>query len=115
MDALRKEIDVLKPKVKKTLMSNQGIDTTKKRILMIHLLRSLGLEYHFKEEIDETLKEGFEKIKEMMADEEDLYTVSIIFWVFRSYGHNISSGKRVSGFSSLSLFVQVFVISSLYV
>lgn len=95
MDALRKEIDVLKPKVKNTLMSYQGIDSTKKRILMIYLLRSLGLAYHFEEEIYETLEEGFENIEEMMAGEEDLYTVSIIFWVFRSYGHNISSGKGV--------------------
>ena len=31
-----------------------------------------------------------------MADEEDLYTVSIIFWVFRTYSHYISSGKEVS-------------------
>lgn len=77
-------------------MSSQGIDSTKKRILMIYLLRSLGLAYHLEEEIYEILEEGLEKIEEMMAGEDDLYTVSIIFWVFRSYGHNISSGKRVS-------------------
>ncbi|KAG7632986.1 Terpene synthase N-terminal domain [Arabidopsis suecica] len=91
MDAIRIEIDALKPKVKNILMSFQGIDSTKKRILMIYMLISLGLACQFEEEIYETLKEGFGKIEEMMANEEDLYTVSIIFWVFRRYGHYISS------------------------
>ncbi|KAF3485392.1 hypothetical protein F2Q69_00057101 [Brassica cretica] len=91
IDALRKEIDVLKPKVKKALMSYQGIDSAKKRVLMIYLLVSLGLAHHFEDEIDETLKEGFEKKEEMIEGENDLYTVSIIFWVFRRYGHHISS------------------------
>ncbi|KAF2533714.1 hypothetical protein F2Q70_00032829 [Brassica cretica] len=91
MDALRKEIDVIKPKVKNALMSSQGIDSAKKRILMIYLLVSLGLAHHFEDEIDETLKESFEKKEEMMEGENDLYTVSTIFWVFRRYGHHISS------------------------
>uniref|UniRef100_A0A0D3DF51 Uncharacterized protein n=1 Tax=Brassica oleracea var. oleracea TaxID=109376 RepID=A0A0D3DF51_BRAOL len=91
MDALRKEIDVIKPKVKNALVSSQGIDSAKKRILMIYLLVSLGLAHHFEDEIDETLKESFEKKEEMMEGENDLYTVSIIFWVFRRYGHHISS------------------------
>lgn len=63
---------------------------------MIYLLVSLGLAYHFEEDIYETLKEGFENIEETMDGEEDLYTVSVIFWVFRRYGHHISSGKGVS-------------------
>lgn len=96
MDALTKEMDVLSPKVKNKLMSFQGSDSTKKRILMIYVLVSLGLAHHFKDEINETLQEGFEKIEEMMDGEDDLYTVSIIFWVLRRYGHNISSGKEVS-------------------
>ncbi|KAJ4880982.1 Terpenoid cyclases/Protein prenyltransferases superfamily protein [Raphanus sativus] len=87
MDALKKEIHTLKPKVKNTFMSSQGAE----RILMIYLLVSLGLAYHFEDEIHDTLKESFTKIEEMMDSEEDLYTVSIIFWVFRTYGHYISS------------------------
>ena len=96
MDALRKEMDALNPKVKNMLMSSQGTNSTKKRVLMIYLLVNLGLAYHFEDEIYETLQESFQKIEEMMDGEDDLYTVSIIFWVFRRYGHNISSGKEVS-------------------
>ncbi|KAG2318422.1 hypothetical protein Bca52824_011635 [Brassica carinata] len=81
------EIDTVKPKVKNTFMSSQGIE----RILMIYLLVNLGLAYHFEDEIHDTLKESFTKIEEMMDNDEDLHTVSIIFWVFRTYGHYISS------------------------
>ncbi|CAL9226170.1 unnamed protein product [Arabidopsis halleri] len=91
MDALKKEIDALKPKVKNTFMSSQGSDSTKKKVLMIYLFVSLGIAHHFEEEIYGTLNEGFKNIEKMMAGEEDLYTISIIFWVFRRYGHYISS------------------------
>ncbi|KAF8115069.1 hypothetical protein N665_0030s0110 [Sinapis alba] len=87
MDALKREIHTLKPKVKNKFMSSRGNES----ILMIYLLVSLGLAYHFEDEIYDTLKENFTKIEEMMDNEEDLYTVSIIFWVFRTYGHYISS------------------------
>ena len=63
---------------------------------MIYLLVSLGLAYHFEEEIYETLKMSFENIDKMMDGEDDLYTVSIIFWVFRRHGYHISYGKGVS-------------------
>ncbi|CAA0395900.1 unnamed protein product [Arabidopsis thaliana] len=91
MDALRQEIDKIIPNVKKELMSSQGIESTKKKILMVYLLVSLGLAYHFEDEIEECLKEGFETIEEMMAGEDNLYTISIIFWVLRTYGHHMSS------------------------
>ena len=94
MDALRREMDTLKPNVRKTLMSSQAINSMKKRILMIYLLVSLGLVYHFENEIEESLKEGFQKIEEMMAGTDDLYTTSIIFWVFRTYGRHISTCKH---------------------
>ncbi|KAL0799335.1 hypothetical protein Bca101_054510 [Brassica carinata] len=87
MDALKREIDTLKPKVRNMFISSQGTE----RILMIYLLVSLGLAYHFEDEIYDTLNESFKKIEEMLDNDEDLYTVSIIFWVFRTYGHYISS------------------------
>ena len=90
MDALGREIEALKPQVRNMFMSSKDI---KKKILFIYLLVTLGLAYHFEDEIVETLKDGFQKIEEIMSDEDDLYAVSIIFYVFRTYGHNISSGK----------------------
>lgn len=95
MDALRREIEALKPEVVKMLMSPKSVDAVKKRILMIYLLVSLGLGYHFEDEIEEILRGDFEKIDEMMAGEDDLYTVSTIFWVFRTYGYGMSSGNVI--------------------
>ncbi|KAG7627003.1 unnamed protein product [Arabidopsis thaliana] len=91
MDVLEREIEALKPNVREMLMSSKGYDSVKKRSLMIYLLVSLGLAYHFEEEIEKSLKDGFEKIDEIIAGEDDLYTISTIFWVFRTYGYNMSS------------------------
>ncbi|CAN7140145.1 unnamed protein product [Brassica rapa subsp. narinosa] len=89
--SVKRYIEALKPNVGKMFMSPKGDDSVKKRILSIYLLVSLGLAYHFEDEIEESVRDAFEKIDEMMAGEEDLYTVSTIFWVFRTYGYNISS------------------------
>lgn len=95
MNELGREIETLKPKVREILMSHsQGIDKSKTRILFIYLLVSLGLAYLFEDEIDKILEHDFQKVDDMMIDEDDLYKVSIIFWVFRTYGHNMSSGKE---------------------
>ena len=90
MDALGREIEVLKPQVRNMFISSKGI---KKKIIFTYLLVTLGVAYHFEDEIMETLKDGFQRIEEMMAGEDDLYTVSVLFYVFRTYGYNISSGK----------------------
>jgi len=76
MDALEREIEALKPKVRDMLISSES---SKKKILFLYLLVSLGLAYHFEDEIKESLEDGLQKIEEMMASEDDLCTVSIIF------------------------------------
>ncbi|KAF8116643.1 hypothetical protein N665_0015s0020 [Sinapis alba] len=91
MDSIGREIEALKPKVEDIFLSSSEVDSTKKNILFIYLLVSLGLAYHFEAEIEENLNEGFTKFEEMLSGEDDLYTVSIIFWVFRTYGYNVSS------------------------
>ncbi|KAG2301858.1 hypothetical protein Bca52824_030511 [Brassica carinata] len=93
LDALAKEIEVLKPKVRDMLIldSEDGGEATKRQILIIHFLVSLGLAYHFENEIEHIVKTAFEKIADLIADENDLYTISIMFRVFRTYGHNMSS------------------------
>ncbi|CAE6003975.1 unnamed protein product [Arabidopsis arenosa] len=91
MDAVTREMNALKPTIKKMLMYSQDVEETKKRILLIYLLVALGMAYHFEDEIDDNLKHGFEKIETIMAGESDLSTVSVMFWVFRTYGYNMSS------------------------
>ncbi|ESQ39538.1 hypothetical protein EUTSA_v10001108mg [Eutrema salsugineum] len=92
-DALAREIEVLKPKVRENvfMFSSRDKDAIKRNIISIHFIDSLGLSYYFEREIKETLKHAFQKIDDLIADENDMYTISIMFRVFRTYGHNISS------------------------
>ncbi|CAA7013456.1 unnamed protein product [Microthlaspi erraticum] len=71
MDALRIEIEELKPIVRGMLMSSQSVDSTKKRVCLIYLLVSLGLMYLFEDEIEKSLQENFEKIEDVLAGEND--------------------------------------------
>ncbi|AEE35014.1 Terpenoid cyclases/Protein prenyltransferases superfamily protein [Arabidopsis thaliana] len=91
MDDLWRQIEALKPIVNAMLLPCNGADA-KKITCFIHTLVSLGVSYHFEEKIVEFLKDAFENIEDMIIDckEDDLYTVSIIFRVFRLYGHYIT-------------------------
>ncbi|KAL0687817.1 hypothetical protein Bca4012_087494 [Brassica carinata] len=77
----------------------EGHDSTKRKILLIYLMISLGIAYHFENEIEKTLAHAFQNIDDTIANEHDLYTISIFFWVFRTYGYNMSADafKRFKG------------------
>ncbi|KFK28702.1 hypothetical protein AALP_AA7G035600 [Arabis alpina] len=102
LDVIASELEAIKPNVRHMLMSSSKAEdhgSAKRKSLLIYVMISLGLAYHFEDEIEETVAHAFEKIDDMIADEHDLYTVSILFWVFRTYGHNMSSDvfKRFKG------------------
>uniref|UniRef100_M4D7Q3 Terpene synthase metal-binding domain-containing protein n=1 Tax=Brassica campestris TaxID=3711 RepID=M4D7Q3_BRACM len=72
-----------------------GHGSAKRKVLLIYLMTSLGVAYHFENEIEKTLAHAFEKIDDMIANEHDLYTISIFFWVFRTYGYNMSAAAHL--------------------
>jgi len=76
------------------LISSHSSD--KEKIRLIHLLISLGISYHFDKEIREILKQSFIKLDDIIVGEDDLETISIMFEVFRFYGHKMSCGKSIS-------------------
>lgn len=84
----------MKPLVRDMLMSSHSSD--KERIRLIQLLISLGNSYHFGKEIEEIINLSFPKLDNIIAGEDDLETISIIFEVFRLYGHNMSCGTSNS-------------------
>lgn len=92
MDGLGRDIEALKPRVSDKLVCSD----TKEGILLIQTLVNLGVAYPFEKEIEEFMKEAFEKVEDVTLGEEDMYTVSVIFRVFRRYGHNVSSGEELS-------------------
>ncbi|CAG7887118.1 unnamed protein product [Brassica rapa] len=101
-DVLASELEAIKPNVRDMLMSSnhaEGHDSTKRKILLIYLMISLGIAYHFENEIEKILTHAFEKIDDMVESEHDLYAISIFFWVFRTYGYNMSADafKRFKG------------------
>ncbi|KFK38811.1 hypothetical protein AALP_AA3G163300 [Arabis alpina] len=87
-DELEREIEIMKPLVSDMLMSSHISD--KEKIRLIHLLISLGISYHFDKEIQEILNHTFTNLDDIIAGENDLETISIMFEVFRLYGHKMS-------------------------
>ncbi|CAN7078811.1 unnamed protein product [Brassica oleracea var. botrytis] len=57
-----------------------------KKVLVDSLADLPCLSYHFDNEIEEVSKHAFERREDLIANENDLHTVSIIFRVFRTYG-----------------------------
>ncbi|XP_010501939.1 PREDICTED: terpenoid synthase 30 [Camelina sativa] len=88
-DEIAREIDmVMKPKVRDRLTSSHN--SNKDKIRLIHLLISLGISHYFETEIEMILNQAFEDLDGLMAEEDDLETVSIMFEVFRLYQHKMS-------------------------
>ncbi|KAF3545960.1 hypothetical protein DY000_02004218 [Brassica cretica] len=88
-DGLAKEIEsMMKPNVRNRLMSPHIGD--KEKIRIIHLLISLGISHYFDKEIEEILDQAFGKLNDIIAKEDDLETISLMFEVFRLYGHKMS-------------------------
>jgi len=53
----------------------------------------MGISYHFDKEIQDILKHSFTKLDDIIVGEDDLETISIMFEVFKLYGHKMSCGK----------------------
>ncbi|KAL0890037.1 hypothetical protein Bca101_014020 [Brassica carinata] len=56
-----------------------GHDSAKRKLLLIYLMTSLGVAYHFEDEIEKTLAHAFERIDDMIANEHDLSPSSFGF------------------------------------
>lgn len=55
----------------------------------------------FEEEIEEILNKAFGKLEYLIAEEDDLEIISIMFEVFRLYGHKMSCGKNLKGYTHI--------------
>ncbi|KAJ0244743.1 Terpenoid synthase 17 [Hirschfeldia incana] len=87
--ALEQEIEsVMKPRVRVILMCPHSSD--KEQIRIIHLLISLGIAHYYESEIEEILHQAFQKLDDLISEENDLETIAIMFEVFRLYGHKMT-------------------------
>ncbi|CAH8353929.1 unnamed protein product [Eruca vesicaria subsp. sativa] len=87
-DAIEHEIEsFMKPYVRDVLMSSPTCN--KEKIRLIHLLISLAISHYFENEIEEILNKAFGELQILTDNEDDLETISIMFEVFRLYGHKM--------------------------
>ncbi|CAH8388104.1 unnamed protein product [Eruca vesicaria subsp. sativa] len=91
-DALKMKQNILKETIKESYMASRANPI--ENIKFIDTLCRLGVSYHFEEDITEQLQKSFDcpdfnqKIRQFGCD---LYTVGIIFQVFRQFGFKLSS------------------------
>ncbi|KAG7543170.1 Terpene synthase N-terminal domain [Arabidopsis thaliana x Arabidopsis arenosa] len=62
LDVITREIEILKPEVRELLSSQGDDETSKRKVLLIQLLISLGLAFHFENEINDILEHAFPKL-----------------------------------------------------
>ncbi|XP_037497536.1 casbene synthase, chloroplastic-like [Jatropha curcas] len=90
-ELLSKQVELLNEKIKKEMLNVSTSDLAEKIILIDSLCR-LGVSYHFEEEIQENLTRIFNTQPNFLNEKDyDLFTVAVIFRVFRQHGFKISS------------------------
>ena len=99
----------MKPYVRDRLISSHN--SNKDKIRLIHLLISLGISYYFESEIEMILNKAFEELDMIIAEEDDLETISIMFEVFRLYQHKMSCGNNIFFLDSSLMYIcfQIYI------
>ncbi|CAK7350865.1 unnamed protein product [Dovyalis caffra] len=83
-----REVDVLKDNTKDMLRASKNDPV--ENIQFINLLCRLGVSYHFEKEIENNLKQIFHDFPNLLKNHDyDLYTVSVVFRVFRQHGYKL--------------------------
>ena len=65
-----------------------------RKLELVDTLQRIGVDYHFRKEIDELLRDIHGSQREGGHDDE-LYLVSLRFYFLRKHGYNVSSGKAL--------------------
>ena len=76
------------------------METTASRELVLKLelvdtLQRIGVDYHYRKEIDELLRDVHLDAQHEEGCDDDLYVVSLRFYLLRKHGYNVSSGKAL--------------------
>ncbi|KAL5764775.1 hypothetical protein ACOSQ2_017369 [Xanthoceras sorbifolium] len=82
-----RQLEEVKDKVKEMLIA--PTDDPAKKVNLINSLCRLGVSYHFETEIDEQLNHIYEVHYELKDYDYDLYTVALLFRVFRQHGYKM--------------------------
>ena len=67
-----------------------------RKLELVDTLQRIGVDYHYKKEIDELLRDVVNNPQhEEGCDDDELYVVSLRFYLLRKHGYNVSSGKAL--------------------
>ena len=64
-----------------------------RKLELVDTLQRIGVDYHFRKEIDELLRDIHGSQREEGGHDDELYLVSLRFYLLRKHGYNVSSGK----------------------
>lgn len=89
--ATQEQHEALKEEVRRMIISSGADSPVAQKVLLqlIDTIQRLDVAYHFKKEIEDAL---FKMIERENDDNDDLYTVSLRFRLFRQQGIMISCG-----------------------
>ena len=65
------------------------------KLELVDTLQRIGVDYHFRKEIDELLRDIHGSQREEGGHDDELYLVSLRFYLLRKHGYNVSSGKAL--------------------
>ena len=67
------------------------------KLELVDTLQRIGVDYHYRKEIDELLRDVVQgpQHEEGCDDDDELYVVSLRFYLLRKHGYNVSSGKAL--------------------
>jgi (-)-germacrene D synthase len=94
LDEIRKQIIMLKERVRKTLLVNENVTSPLRDANLIDSIQRLGLYHHFEHEIGELLQQIHNNYVEngTITLNEDLYSIALVFRLLRQQGYHILPG-----------------------
>nr|CAB3479944.1 unnamed protein product [Digitaria exilis] len=64
-----------------------------RKLDLVNTLQRLGVDYHYKKEIDDILRAVYDDHEDGGSDGDDLYVTSLRFYLLRKHGYAVSSGN----------------------
>jgi hypothetical protein len=93
--SMKEKAKVKEEEVRQILLATAAPPDLLKKLDLVDALQRLGVDYHYKEEIDELLRAIYD---DEDGGSDDLYVTSLRFYLLRKHGYNVSSGKIYSRF-----------------
>ena len=81
--------------VRQILLDTTASSELVRKLELVDTLQRIGVDYHYRKEIDELLRDIHGSKHEEEGCDDELYLVSLRFYLLRKHGYNVSSGKAL--------------------